>query len=188
MDVSDAELVEGCRNGDEAAWESLVRRFRLLIFAIPRRMGLGEEDSAEVFQQVFALLIENLDRIKQPDRIQAWLVTTARRESLRVIQQSDRIKSRTGDEQSEGEGGLHLLPDSKALPDEELLEIEAQHRVRQAVESIDERCRKLLEILFFRDEVLPYSEIAERLGIKEGSIGPTRARCLEKVLRRMKDE
>jgi RNA polymerase sigma factor (sigma-70 family) len=75
------------------------------------------------------------------------------------------------------------LPDGAPLPDEVLLQMEKQHKVRNAVEAMDDRCRNLLELLFYAQEAPPYSEIAASLGLPEGSIGPTRARCLRKLLR-----
>jgi RNA polymerase sigma factor (sigma-70 family) len=53
--------------------------------------------------------------------------------------------------------------------------------MRRAVERLEPRQRQLVELLFLQEEALPYSEIAARLGIAEGSIGPTRARVLAKL-------
>src|SRR5262249_3367333 len=80
---TDNDLLLPCRNGDETAWEALVRRYQRLIYSIPRRSGLDEDQSAEVFQEVFTTLFEKLDRIEEPDRLHAWLVTTARRKTWR---------------------------------------------------------------------------------------------------------
>src|SRR5919204_2083311 len=84
MELSDEALIWACRRGEAAAWEALVARYQRLVYAVPRRAGLNEEASGEVFQRVFAVLVEQLDRIEQPERIRAWLVTTARRETWRV--------------------------------------------------------------------------------------------------------
>lgn len=75
------------------------------------------------------------------------------------------------------------IPDTALLPDEVIERLERQHAVRRAMEALDERCRILLTLLFYRADPPPYSDIAARLGIPEGSIGPTRARCLEKLRR-----
>jgi RNA polymerase sigma factor (sigma-70 family) len=79
MDDSDLQLVSDCRQGDQLAWEKLVRRYQRLIYAIPRRAGLSEDQAAEIFQDVFTTLFEKLDDIEDPERLQAWLVTTTRR-------------------------------------------------------------------------------------------------------------
>ncbi len=181
--ISDENLVLACRKGDEAAWEALVNRYQRLIYTIPRRAGLDEDQSAEVFQDVFATLLRKLDGIEQPERIQAWIVTTARRMTWRFI---SREKSHAGsfnnvDDGDESEAAR--VPDDAPLPDEVMLRLEEQEGVRRAVASMDERCRKLIEMLFYQSNSLSYGEIAQALGTTEGSIGPTRARCLQKLLR-----
>ena len=67
------------------------------------------------------------------------------------------------------------------LPDELLAGLEQQDRLLRAVAQLDERSRRFVELVFLQDEPPPYAEIALQLGIAEGSIGPTRARCLEKL-------
>ena len=183
MTISDENLVLACRRGDEAAWEALVNRYQRLIYTIPRRAGLDEDQSAEVFQDVFATLLRKLDGIEQPERIQAWIVTTARRMTWRFI---SREKSQAGsfnnaDDGDESEAAR--VPDGAPLPDEVMLRLEEQEGVRRAVASMDERCRKLIEMLFYQSNSPSYGEIAGVLGTTEGSIGPTRARCLQKLLR-----
>lgn len=181
---SDADLVLACRRGDEAAWELLVRRYQRLVYSIPRRAGLGEDLAAEVFQQVFVILVERLERIEQPERIGAWLATTARRETGRVGRAEAAARAATagaGAGARDDAAAPLELPDDAPLADEVLLRLEEQHRVRAAVASLDERCRVLLTLLFYRREPPPYSEVAATLGTPEGSIGPTRARCLQKL-------
>ncbi|MFL6216906.1 MAG: RNA polymerase sigma factor [Blastocatellia bacterium] len=186
MNLSDEALVLACRRGDEAAWEMLVERFQRLIYAIARRAGLDEDAATDVFQNVFASLIERLDRIEQPGRIQAWLVTAAKRETWRAVLARNQSRAAGADEESE-EDLLDRLPDQSLLPDELLLQLEKQHTVRTAVGSLDERCNRLLTLLFYRAEPPAYAEVASQLGISEGSIGPTRARCLQKLLRALKE-
>ena len=77
---------------------------------------------------------------------------------------------------------MYDVADEQALPDEALAQLEQQHIVRAALTELEDRCRTLIEMLFYRHEPPPYSEIAAALGTSEGSIGPTRARCLKKLL------
>src|SRR5262245_65885826 len=84
MELSDEALVLACRRGDASAWETLVGRYHRLVYAIPRRAGLDREQSADVCQRTFAVLVEKIDRIEQPARIGAWLATTAKRETWRI--------------------------------------------------------------------------------------------------------
>ena len=184
MALKDEKLLQACRRGDEAAWEALVERYQRLIYTIPRRAGLDEDQAAEVFQEVFTTLFEKLNDIEQPERLQAWLVTTARRKTWRLISREKRLQNPVGDAE-ESEPELEKLPDPSALPDEVLMRLEEQHRVRTALADLDERCRKLLTMLFYQPEPPPYAEIAAAIGATEGSIGPTRARCLKKLMQRL---
>ena len=187
MNRTDAELLEGCRRGDAAAWEALVKRYERLIYAIPRRAGLDEDAASEVFQEVFTTLFEKLDDISQPDRLHAWLVTTAKRKTWRLIGSRPPSSRRPAGDADEGtDAELLALPDNAPLPDEVLVRLEQQHQVRAALSALDERCRKLLTLLFYRADPPPYSDIAAAIGAPEGSIGPTRARCLQKLLKEMK--
>jgi RNA polymerase sigma factor (sigma-70 family) len=185
QDPSDAELVARCREGQQAAWSMLVRRFQRLIYTVPRRAGLNDEQAADVFQTVFSRLHENLSKLDDGSRVHAWLVTTAKRESLRVLEQSRRLVSLAppgdGDDAGADEDPMDRLPDEGPLPEELLSTLQQHDRLRQAVDRLDPRARQFVELLFLQDEPLPYSEIARRLGIAEGSIGPTRARVLEKL-------
>ena len=182
MDDSDLQLVADCRRGDQLAWEKLVRRYQRLIYAIPRRAGLSEDQAAEIFQDVFTTLFEKLNDIEEPDRLQAWLVTTTRRRSLRTLSQRPRRAS-LDDDETDSAQEVQALRDESPLPDEQLLTLEEQHQIRTAVSQLDDRCQTLVELLFYQLESPSYAEVAEVLGVPEGSIGPTRARCLAKLLR-----
>jgi RNA polymerase sigma factor (sigma-70 family) len=178
---SDEELLKGCRRGDESAWEALVARYQRLIYAIPRRAGLDEDAAAEIFQDVFAALLESIETIEQPSRLQAWLVTTAKRKTWRAVGRAKSLRP-FASEADEAGGEMYDIPDERLLPEEELARLEEQHLVRAALGELEERCRTLLRMLFYAAEAPPYSEIAAALGTSEGSIGPTRARCLKKLL------
>lgn len=183
MEPTDKLLLLACRRGEGGAWESLINRYQRLIYAIPRRAGLDDDQAADVFQEVFTTLVQKLDDIEDPERLHAWLVTTARRKTWRLISKGKRWQQ-VSDESSEENAGQEFakIPDGAPLPDEVMLRLEEQHRIRTALAALDERCRKLLTMLFYEQEQPSYSEIAAALGTSPGSIGPTRARCLEKML------
>lgn len=182
---NDEQLLAGCRRGEEGAWEALVLRYQRLIYAIPRRAGLDEDAAAEIFQDVFTTLLESIETIEQPSRLQAWLVTTAKRKTWRVIGRAKALRP-FASEEGEGEDEMYDLADEGVLPDEALTRLEEQHLVRAALTELGDRCRTLLQLLFYAAEPPPYSEIAAALGTSEGSIGPTRARCLKKLLDALK--
>jgi RNA polymerase sigma factor (sigma-70 family) len=178
---SDEELLKGCRRGDESAWEALVARYQRLIYTLPRRAGLDEDAASEIFQDVFAALLESIATIEQPSRLQAWLVTTAKRKTWRAVSRAKSLRPFADDAEEPG-AEMYDIPDERVLPDEELVRLEEQHLVRAALGELDGRCRSLIQMLFYAAEPPPYSEIAAALGTSEGSIGPTRARCLKKLL------
>jgi RNA polymerase sigma factor (sigma-70 family) len=171
--VDDCELilvVEQARAGSNSAWETLIERFGGLVAAIARRCRLSDADVAEVCQTTWLRLVENLDRIEQPERIGAWLATTSRRESLRIATRQTAVSATDV---------LYLMADEKADPlDAALLKDEQAHMIRAAAERLSPRCQRLLGVLMGDDD-LPYKEIAEQLRMPIGSIGPTRGRCLD---------
>lgn len=178
----DADLVARCRQGESAAWGALVKKYQRLVYAVVIRAGFDEHGAADVFQTVFSRLVEHLPKLQQPDRLQAWIVTTAKREALRARHVGQRTVSMTRDEDSEGSGLEDTLADDAPLAEEALSDLQQLHRLRLGLDKLDERCRDLLTLLFADDEDRPgYDEVARRLAMPVGSIGPTRSRCLGKL-------
>jgi RNA polymerase sigma factor (sigma-70 family) len=182
QELSDEALWEHCRRGGKAAWEALVRRYQRLVYTVPRRAGLDEDSCADVFQFSFQRLYENLDKLQDASRLRAWLVTTAKRESLRLLELQRRsVAFETPADEDDAEDPLHRIPDPSPLAEEQLAQWQELHLLRQAVDRLDERTRRFVELVFLQEEPLSYAELAQRLGIPEGSIGPTRARSLAKL-------
>lgn len=173
----DATLVARCRQGDGSAWAVLVHRYQRLVYTIVLRAGLDEHQAADVFQTVFARLLDHLRRIADPSRLQAWIVTCAKREAL-LLRHRGRRHLSLDDEDSPA--AVNEPADESPLPEEMLSALQEAHALRQAFEQLDERCRQLLR-LSFGDEPAGYDEIARRMAMPVGSIGPTRGRCLRKL-------
>ena len=180
---SDAELLQACRRGEETAWNDLVDRYQRLISTIPRRAGLSEEQAADVFQEVFLTLFEKLDEIEQPDRLRSWLVTTAKFKTWRVYK-GEKISFQSFDfEEIGGVESAFDVRDESPLPDAVLVEIEQQHLIRTAIDSLDERSRKIITMLYLRHPAASYAQVAAAIGVSETSISPLRARSLEKLVK-----
>lgn len=175
----DVDLVRRCRRGDQAAWDELVNRFQRLIYAIPRRAGLTAEQCDDVFQEVWATLFEKLDEINQPEKIRSWIVTTAKFKTWAVIRGSKNV--RMPDTAEEMENEMAAIPDAAPLADEQLIELEQQHLIRTAIAGIDERCQKILSMIYLRARAASYAEVATEIGVGETSISPLRSRCLKKL-------
>lgn len=176
-EASTAELVAAAEAGDRAAWNALVTRFAGLVWAVARGHRLQGEDAADVFQTTWLRLVEQLPRIREPDRVGAWLATTARRESLRVLR-------RSGRETVSRPETLETLPDDAPGFDEGLVRAEQREALWHHLQTTSDRCRRLLRVLV-ADPPLTYTEVAEVLEMPIGSIGPTRRRCLEQLRRRL---
>ncbi|OYU96675.1 MAG: RNA polymerase subunit sigma-24 [Burkholderiales bacterium PBB5] len=180
----DATLVARCRRGDEAAWRTLVMRYQRLVYAIVRRFGDDEHRAADVFQTVFERLLAHLPRLAEPERLQAWIVTTARREALLLRRRGQRTESLPRACDADDDSAEFDIADDGPGPEAQLADLQQLHRMRGALEQLDERCRTLLGLLF-RDagEAVPYEEVGRRMNLPVGSIGPTRSRCLGKLRR-----
>jgi RNA polymerase sigma factor (sigma-70 family) len=182
-DPDDAQLIERCRAGDATAWRALVSRYQRLVYAIVTRMGLDEHVAADVFQTVFEKLMRHIGGLREPERLQAWIVTTAKREGLAARRAGQRnvSMSRADDADPEGHDEWDIADETPGA-EEQLEGLQQLHRLRVALDRLDERCRELL-LLVFRDEDdrLGYDEVSRRLQLPVGSIGPTRARCLGKL-------
>jgi RNA polymerase sigma factor (sigma-70 family) len=181
LDRSDAELLRACRSGDESAWNSLVGRYQRLVYAIPRRAGLTEEQAADIFQDVFLTLFEKLDGIEQPEKIRSWMVTTAKFKTWAIARSAKNFHS--PDTMEEMEAEMAAIPDSGPLADDRLIEIEQQHLIRTALGQLEERCQKILSMIYLRNEPASYAAVAKEIGVGETSISPLRTRCLKKLER-----
>lgn len=179
LEKSDAALIKDCRGGDEAAWNALVDRYQRLIITIPRRAGLSEEQAADVFQEVFLTLFEKLDEIEQPDRIRSWMVTTAKFKTWALVRAAKGFYTPETEEEMEFE--MASLQDASPLADEVLIELEQQHQIRTALKELEERCQKILSMIYLRDAAASYAEVAAAIGVGETSISPLRSRCLQKL-------
>jgi RNA polymerase sigma factor (sigma-70 family) len=179
LEKSDAELLLACRRGEESAWNELVERFQRLIITIPRRAGLSEEQSADIFQEVFLTLFEKLNEIEQPEKIRSWLVTTAKFKTWRAVRGESENYSLDDDEA----GFSNRLTASELWADEIIIQLEEQHLIRVAMNQLEERCQKILTMIYLFEPAASYAQVAEAIGVGETSISPMRARCLAKLAR-----
>jgi RNA polymerase sigma factor (sigma-70 family) len=168
-------LVRDARRGDECAWNALVNRYAGLVWAIARAHRLNDADAADVSQATWIKLFRNLGTLKTPSALGAWLATTARRESLRCIQRGGRTDPWPEEREIADDG-----PDLDAG----LLAGERDALVLRALSELSERDQALLRMLA-ADPAPSYEEISAALNMPIGSIGPTRARALERLRRKL---
>ena len=165
--VSDAQLVARCRAGDPDAWRELVERFSRYVYAIAvQAFRLAESDAEDVFQEVFARTYEHLHRLRDDSAIRPWLAQLTRRLCIDFLRGTARVQP-TGDEFEIAE------------PDAELENIEEAMSVHDALATLSENCREILDRFFSRDE--SYRAIGEALGLPAGTIASRISRCLAKL-------
>lgn len=169
-----AHLVAAAGTGDKAAWNSLVDKFAPTVWAVARGHRLSSADAADVSQTTWLRLVENLQRLRQPERVGAWLAVTARRESLRVL--------RLGARQTPTGYDFDVRPAPAPAPEQAMANQQLGAAVTELIQHLPTRSQVLLRLLS-ADSPLSYRDISEALNMPVGSIGPTRARALEQLHR-----
>jgi RNA polymerase sigma factor (sigma-70 family) len=171
---SAAELVEAARNQDEDAYHELIRRYENYVWAVVRGFRLSNADAHDAVQATWLRLVENLGRLRDPERVGNWLATTASRECLR-------IKRRAGREVGDAEEHLMHRPDSRfPAPESQAVDELMAAALWEQVGRLPSRGRHLLWSLTRHDSPA-YAELARQTGMPIGSIGPTRGRYLRRL-------
>lgn len=162
--------VEAAAAGESAAWSRLVDRFSGLVWSVARAHGLASADAADVCQTTWLRLAEHLHRLREPDRVSAWLLTTARNESLRTLRGTARLVPVDFD--------FDAVEDDQGDVEAGLLREERDASLWRAFRSLGAPCQTLLRVLM-ADPPPSYAEVSVALDMPVGSIGPRRARCLQ---------
>jgi RNA polymerase sigma factor (sigma-70 family) len=157
----------------QQAWRSVIEEFKPMIWTIAKSFGLVPADCDDVCQSTWAHVVAAIDTIRQPDRLRPWIVTVAKRESIKHLQFSARHVLVADVERDVREPG-------GCGPEEVVVQQVDHWRVRAALHSLPRRHQALLRLLVC-DPAPTYDEISERLGIPRGSIGPTRNRILQRM-------
>lgn len=174
-DGSVTDLIDRARNGDQSAWNELVERYTRLLWSVARAHRLPQAEAADVVQMTWLLLVENLDHIRDPERLPGWLATTARRECLRTLRLSNR------EQPSEPDDSYWDAPDDDAEPVDARLLVEERDAVLWGCFTrLPRRCQGLLRVLMATSPP-SYAEVSAALGLPVGSIGPTRGRCIGRL-------
>lgn len=172
-----ADLLPRAGDGDPRAWEEILRRYSALVSTTVRSFRLQDADTLDAVQTTWLRLAENTHRIRYPDRLGAWLTTTARRECLRILYHTTSIPHlrKTVHE---------AAADPSTGPEHIVIETDTTRWLWKHVDDLPPRRRALLRALF-TDNPQPYAEIAGITGIPPGGIGPTRNRALQQLRKRL---
>ncbi len=169
-------LVAAARTGDQAAWQSIVEMHHRLVWWMLGSFSFDHATQEDIYQTVWFRLAEHLDQLRDPERLPAWLATTTRNEALKRARYERRVRP--------SDFADFDVVDIRPGPEEVVEGAEQRESVLDAFARLDETCRELL-ILCTADPPLGYDEISEIWGRPIGSIGPTRARCLDQLKRLM---
>jgi RNA polymerase sigma factor (sigma-70 family) len=169
----DRDLIRRCRRGSAGAWQQLLNRYERLVYSIPLSYGLSRDDAADIAQITFTILIQSIDSLSEDSRLGPWLVTVARRHTWRLLDRN-RLEGVDVAERAV----LLGKSDADSIEHWELAEW-----LDTGLSKIGESCRELLLALYFQPERSSYAEVAARLSMPIGSIGPSRARCLKRLRR-----
>jgi RNA polymerase sigma-70 factor (ECF subfamily) len=164
--ITDAGLVARCRTGDDEAWEELVRRFSRYVLAIAQQAyRLSPSDAEDVFQDVFTRTYERLSDLRNDEAVRPWIAQLTRRLCI------DRIRA----------GARETVdPDMAEIGvDDTLEQLDEALSVQEALLSMSDPCRDIIDRFFRRDE--SYAVIGVALGLPSGTIASRISRCLGKL-------
>ena len=179
-DISVAELVLAARRGDRRAYELLVERHQRQVWAAVRGFRLSEADAGDAVQMTWLRLVENLHRLNDPERVGAWLSTTAKRECLRLIR-------RRGREIGTSDEFFAAVPDeANPTPEKQVTDDAMDQLLWGFVDELPSRGAHLLRAVTGSDRPA-YAEISKQTGMAVGSIGPTRGRYLTRLRKRIEE-
>jgi RNA polymerase sigma factor (sigma-70 family) len=178
--TNDAQLIHGCLQGNEASWSALLAKYKNLIFSIPIKYGFSREDAADIFQAVCLDVLHDLSSLRDSQALAGWLIRVTHNKCFHQLKQSRRfVASETSP--------FELTVSAAEIPENKVRELQKEQVLRDAIESLNPRCRQLVEILFFEVPARPYKDVAKSLGLATGSIGFIRARCLSKLGEKLKE-
>lgn len=173
----DHELVQRSRNGDPEAWSQLIDKYKNLIFSIPIKRGFSREDASDIFQEVCMELLQELEKLRDPQALPKWLITVT---SHRCFHHWTLQKRFVNSDSTEPDATrFQIAPDALRI----VCEVEKEQQLREALTRLAGRCRRLVKMLFFEEPPRPYKDIADSLGIATGSVGFIRQRCLHRLRR-----
>ncbi|WP_410605105.1 RNA polymerase sigma factor [Amycolatopsis sp. lyj-90] len=168
-----ATLLKSAQSGDREALNGLIETLTPLLWHVARAHGIDRDGASDVVQTTWLNLLGSLHEIHSPAGLTGWLITVTKRETWRA-------RTRYQAERPPADGLFESVPAPGPRPDEEAVAADQRRRLWAAVNKLPERCRTLLRIVAFVHRP-DYEEIGSALGIKRGSVGPTRSRCLTRL-------
>lgn len=166
-----SNLVRRAQAGDQRAWAEMVARFSPMMHQVALGVGVSSSVADDAVQSAWLKLTRSIDSIQQPERLAGWLRVAARNEAINAIRANWRLVCSDDLEQAMGsfDSGDELVSADEALA------------VREAMAALNDRQREVVSLRYLDEVKASYAEIAERLSMSEGAIGPTLGRALDRM-------
>src|SRR5690349_17017719 len=179
--AADGELVRRPLDGDARAGQAIVERHQSLLWWTAQQFRLGTEDAADAVQLTWLRCLEHLNQLTDEGALGGWLVTICRRECYRLVARRNGEVLLGELEERQPAGGAASW-DVGGTPDpcDVVVRRDERARLREAIDALPPRPRAVLTALLDCDDV-GYAEVARRLGVPIGSLGPTRNRALARL-------
>lgn len=175
-----ALYVKRLAEGNEAAWRRFFDEHGRIVLNLAARLGVPPDDREEVLQNTCIICSRSIDQLRDPERLSSWVYRIAYRQSLetRTRRRRDPIEDRDPSDLADTSG-----IEGRSIEDL-VVEAELASHLRAAVDDLGGACRQLLALLYLQEPRPSYEDVSAQLDMPIGSIGPTRARCLEKLRKR----
>jgi RNA polymerase sigma-70 factor (ECF subfamily) len=158
-------LIEACLHGDQAAWETIVRQHWRKVFNLAYKF-VGKHDEAEdLTQEIFLRLFKALHTFDRRANFQTWLISISRNlciDHYRSVRKERETIAREVDAATLTPAAADPSP-LRALERDDLREL-----VRQGLERLPPVLRRAVVLRDLHE--LSYQEIAETLGVPEGTV------------------
>jgi RNA polymerase sigma-70 factor (ECF subfamily) len=153
--------VREARAGDPEAWDALLRRHQLPLFAYVQELIRDEQASLDIVQETFIAAVRHVQRLERDDRFRSWLFNIAHQRCVQHWRKTARRPEPLDDH-------TEVLPDEGLEPDAWLLRHEQGQRVLECVDRLVPAQRSVLLLRYF--EEFPLDEIAEITGVSVGTV------------------
>jgi RNA polymerase sigma factor (sigma-70 family) len=171
--AEDERLVQECLSGDERAWNTLIDKYKRLIYSVPVKYGFSPDEAGDIFQNVCIDLFTNLSKLRKIESLRSWLITVATHKCFHTKKQKKNDVELDAMEQE--------VAEEIAAAPIVMQEIQEEQTVRDAIQRLTPRCAELVRLLFYEQPPMPYTDVAQKLGLATGSIGFIRGRCLNRL-------
>ncbi len=177
VSLSVTDLLRRVSDGDQTAWEEILRRYRSLVLAKVRSFRLQDADAHDAEQMTWLRLVESCHQIQFPEHLGAWLATVASRECLYILRDARHAPN-------QDDTAVESIADPSVGPEQHVVDMDTARRLRDLVAVLAPRQRTLLRALF-ADKSASYTDLTRATGIPRGSIGPTRLRALQRLRQKL---